>query len=52
VLIGITARGDGSHLVRLAPFGGPIITPGVKSAVGVVTDWLESQGATVRHRGY
>ncbi|GAA5513155.1 tRNA (guanine-N(7)-)-methyltransferase [Deinococcus carri] len=52
VLIGITGREDGSHLVRLARFGGPIITPGVKAAVGVVTGWLEAQGAAVRHRGY
>ncbi|WP_034386643.1 tRNA (guanosine(46)-N(7))-methyltransferase TrmB [Deinococcus sp. YIM 77859] len=52
VLIGITGREDGTHLVRLASFGGPIITPGVKGAVGAVTDWLEEQGAQVRHRGY
>jgi tRNA (guanine-N7-)-methyltransferase len=52
VLVGITNREDGSTLVRLARFGGPIITPGVKAAVGAVTDWLETQGATVTHRGY
>lgn len=52
VLIGITAREDGTHLVRLARFGGPIVTPGVKAAVGTVTEWLETQGAEVRHRGY
>ncbi|MFC4638807.1 tRNA (guanine(46)-N(7))-methyltransferase TrmB [Deinococcus hohokamensis] len=52
VLVGVTAREDGSHLVRLAKFGGPIITPGVKAAVGAVTDWLEGQGAVIRHRGY
>ncbi|THF86651.1 tRNA (guanine-N7)-methyltransferase [Deinococcus sp. KSM4-11] len=52
VLIGITGREDGTHLVRLAKFGGPIITPGVKAAVGAVTQWLEAQGAVVRHRGY
>ncbi|PNY81509.1 tRNA (guanine(46)-N(7))-methyltransferase TrmB [Deinococcus koreensis] len=52
VLIGITGRADGSHLVRLAKFGGPIITPGVKAAVGTVTAWLESEGAVVKHRGY
>lgn len=52
VLIGITAREDGSHLVRLAKFGGPIITPGVKAAVGAVTDWLEREGGRVTHRGY
>ncbi|EYB69562.1 tRNA (guanine-N(7)-)-methyltransferase [Deinococcus phoenicis] len=52
VLIGITAREDGRHLVRLSRFGGPIITPGVKAAVGAVTDWLAGQGAQVTHRGY
>ncbi|GGM18886.1 tRNA (guanine(46)-N(7))-methyltransferase TrmB [Deinococcus aerophilus] len=52
VLIGVTGREDGSHLVRLAKFGGPIITPGVKAAVGVVTEWLVGQGAQVTHRGY
>lgn len=52
VLVGITEREDGTHLVRLAKFGGPIITPGVKAAVGAVTQWLEGQGAVVKHRGY
>ncbi|CAM3692054.1 tRNA (guanine(46)-N(7))-methyltransferase TrmB [Deinococcus frigens] len=52
VLIGITGREDGSHLVRLAKFGGPVITPGVKAAVGAVTDWLEESGGRVTHRGY
>ncbi len=52
VLIGVTGREDGTHLVRLAKFGGPIITPGVKAAVGVVTEWLAGQGAQVTHRGY
>lgn len=50
--MGITNREDGSTLVRLAKFGGPIITPGVKAAVGAVTDWLKSEGAKVTHRGY
>ena len=52
VLVGITNREDGSTLARLAKFGGPIITPGVKAAVGAVTAWLESEGAKVTHRGY
>lgn len=52
VLVGITNREDGSTLVRLAKFGGPLITPGVKAAVGAVTDWLKSEGAKVTHRGY
>lgn len=52
VLIDLTAREDGTHLVRLARFGGPVVTPGVKAAVGTVAGWLEARGATVRHRGY
>lgn len=52
VLVGITVREDGSTLVRLSKFGGPIITEGVKGAVGAVTDWLVSQGAVLTHRGY
>ena len=52
VLVGITGREDGTHLVRLAKFGGPIITPGVKAAVAAVTEWLEREGAVVKHRGY
>ncbi len=52
VLIGITYREDGTHLVRLAKFGGPIITSGVKAAVGAVTQWLESAGGVVKHTGY
>ena len=52
VLIDVTAREDGSHLVRLGRFGGPIITPGVKAAVGVLTDRLAALGAEVRYRGY
>ncbi|GAA3996377.1 tRNA (guanine-N(7)-)-methyltransferase [Deinococcus rubellus] len=52
VLINVTLRGDGSVLVRLGKFGGPIITPGVKAAVGALTDWLVEQGSVVRHLGY
>lgn len=52
VLIGLTVREDGTTLVRLSKFGGPIITEGIKAAVGAVTDWLAEQGATVTHRGY
>ncbi|WP_261664754.1 tRNA (guanine(46)-N(7))-methyltransferase TrmB [Deinococcus sp. Marseille-Q6407] len=52
VLIDVTAREDGSTLVRLSRFSGPIITPGVKAAVGVLTDVLAGLGAEVRHRGY
>lgn len=52
VLVNVTQRPDGSCLVRLGRFGGPIITSGVKAAVGAVTDWLAGLGATVQHRGY
>ena len=52
VLVGIMQRQDGSTLVRLAKFGGPIITAGVKAAVGAVTDELVRRGAVVTHLGY
>lgn len=52
VLIHITPRADGSSLVRLGRFGGPIITPGVKAAVGAVSEWLISRGAQMLHKGY
>lgn len=52
VLVNLTRRQDGTQLVRLAKFGGPIITPGVKAAVGLVTSELEKRGAVVTHRGY
>lgn len=52
VLINVTQREDGSVLVRLGKFGGPIITSAVKAAVGALTDWLVMQGAVVRHLGY
>ncbi len=52
VLVNVTRRGDGSTLVRLGKFGGPIITPGVKAAVGAVSDWLTTQGGVVKHLGY
>ena len=52
VLVAVIPRGDGSHLVKLARFGGPIITVGVKAAVGAATDWLEREGASVLSRAY
>ena len=52
VLINVTLRTDGSLLVRLGKFGGPIITPGVKAAVGALSNWLVERGSTVRHLGY
>ncbi|AFZ67883.1 tRNA (guanine(46)-N(7))-methyltransferase TrmB [Deinococcus peraridilitoris] len=51
-LVSVTVREDGSALVRLERFGGPIITAGLKAAVGVVTTFLEERGASVTHRSY
>ena len=52
VLVNITERPDGSTLVRLAKFGGPVITAGVKAAVGAVTAQLVQRGGVVTHSGY
>jgi tRNA (guanine-N7-)-methyltransferase len=38
-------RAGGEVIVRLESFGDPLITPTVRAAIGVVTDWLESSGA-------
>jgi tRNA (guanine-N7-)-methyltransferase len=51
-LVSVTRREDGSCLVRLERFGGPIVTAGLKSAVGAVTDLLEGRGASVTLRSY
>ena len=45
-------RPDGSTLVRLAKFGGPVITAGVKAAVAAVTAELVNRGAVITHLGY
>lgn len=52
ILIGVTLREEGGTLVRLEKFGSPIITAGVKKAVGAVTDYLEGRGAKVLMRAY
>ena len=52
VLVGIMQRPDGSTLVRLAKFGGPVITAGVKAAVAAVTAELVRRGAVIMHLGY
>jgi tRNA (guanine-N7-)-methyltransferase len=52
ILIGLTLREEGGALVRLEKFGSPIITAGVKKAVGAVTDYLEGRGAKVLMRAY
>lgn len=46
VLIETTPRQDGSYLVRLSKFGGPVITAGVKAAVQVVANWWIERGAS------
>jgi len=51
-LVSVTRREDGSSLVRLERFGGPIITAGLKGAVETVTTLLEERGANVQHRAY
>ena len=46
-------RVDGEVIVRLESFGDPLITPTVRGAIGVVTDWLErTAGMRVRARHY
>lgn len=52
VLVTVTHREDGSTLVRLSRFGAPLMTPGIKAAVGTVTALLEEGGAEVLHRAY
>ena len=52
VLVGVMQRPDGSTLVRLAKFGGPVITAGVKAAVAAVTAELVNRGAVITHLGY
>ncbi len=52
VLITVAKHDDGRLIAGLESFGSPLITPGVKAAVGVVTDWLEAQGLTVVQRSY
>ena len=46
-------REGGEIIVRLESFGDPLITPTVRAAIGVVTDWLErAAGMRVRARNY
>lgn len=52
VLIDLTLRDDGRTLVRLSRFAAPVVTSGVKRAVGLVTDALERAGADVLHRAH
>ena len=52
ILITVSKHDDGRLIAGLESFGSPLITPGVKAAVGVVTNWLESQGLVVVQRSY
>jgi tRNA (guanine-N7-)-methyltransferase len=52
VLIAVRLRAAGDIVVGVEPFGGPLITAGVKAAVGAVTDWCADQGLTVVRRSY
>jgi tRNA (guanine-N7-)-methyltransferase len=52
ILITVAKHDDGRVVAGLESFGAPLITPGVKAALGVVTDWLEKQGLTVLQRSY
>jgi tRNA (guanine-N7-)-methyltransferase len=46
-------RAGDEVIVRLESFGDPLITPTVRAAIGVVTDWLErSAGMRVKARNY
>lgn len=52
ILITVAKHDDGRVVAGLESFGAPLITQGVKAAVGVVTDWLEKQGLSVIQRSY
>jgi tRNA (guanine-N7-)-methyltransferase len=52
VLVSARGRHDGEVVVGVETFGGPLITPGVRAAVGAVSEWLEGLGLTVVRRSY
>ena len=52
LLISVGKNEDGRIIAQLESFGQPLITSGVKKSVGVVADWLETQGMTVVRRAY
>jgi tRNA (guanine-N7-)-methyltransferase len=52
ILIAVGKNPEGRVTAKLESFGQPLITAGVKKAVGVATDWLEQQGMTVLRRAY
>jgi tRNA (guanine-N7-)-methyltransferase len=52
ILIAVGKNPEGRVTAKLESFGQPLITSGIKKAVGVATDWLEQQGMTVQRRAY
>jgi tRNA (guanine-N7-)-methyltransferase len=52
ILIAALRRDDGEVVVGLEPFGSPLITTGVKAAVGAVADWLAGHSLEVVRRVY
>ncbi|MFN3266349.1 MAG: tRNA (guanine(46)-N(7))-methyltransferase TrmB [Deinococcales bacterium] len=52
ILIAVGKNPKGRVTAKLESFGQPLITSGVKKAVGVATAWLEAQGMTVVRRAY
>lgn len=52
ILIAVGRNPEGRVTAKLESFGQPLITAGIKKAVGVATDWLETQGMTVVRRAY
>jgi tRNA (guanine-N7-)-methyltransferase len=52
ILIAVGKNPEGRVTAKLESFGQPLITAGVKKAVGTATDWLERQGMTVMRRAY
>jgi tRNA (guanine-N7-)-methyltransferase len=52
LLISVGKHDDDRIIAQLESFGQPLITTGVKKSIGVVTDWLETQGMSVVRRAY
>lgn len=52
VLIIARSRPGGQVVAGLEAFGSPLVTPGVKAAVGAVADWLAGRGLTLVQRSY
>ncbi len=52
ILVSVSQREDGRTVAGIETFGNPLVTPGVKAAVGGVVSWLEGTGMTVLQRHY